>query len=170
MMNIRKFLLAALTIGTAVTTVYGAAVDRKDIIEKNQFTVSGTCKFGDKLIHTSGKRTLLVSKETYQVNTRQIWLLRGAIRSRIKTPGKVRVGFRPLNAKEKPIGKDIWCCDFVKAGRRWKDVGGGISLVDKKENENITVQWPKDVKFTRVVIEAQGDAEIIEFALEILEE
>jgi hypothetical protein len=32
------------------------------------------------------------------------------------------------------------------------------------------VQWHKDVKNTRVVIEAQGDAEIIEFALEILEE
>ena len=171
-MKIKTFLTAALTFGAflTVTTVNGAAVDRKDIIEKAQFTISGNCTFGDKLIRTTGKKVLLVSNETFQVNTRQIWLLRCSIRSKSKTPGKVRVGFRPLDAKEKPIGKDIWCSEFVKAGKRWKEVGGGISLVDKSENENITVQWHKDVKNTRVMIEAQGDTEIIEFALEILEE
>lgn len=168
-MKIKTLITAALSLLTFTGSLYGAAVDRKDIMEKKQWDVKGSCTFGDKLFRTNGK-VYMVSKEVYPVNTRQIWLLRGAIRSKSKTPGKIRVGFRPLNAKEKAYTKDIWCCDFVKASKRWKDVGGGISLVDKAENENITVQWDKDVKYTKVVIEAQGEMEVIEFALEILEE
>jgi hypothetical protein len=60
-MNYRKVLTAILALGAVTCSLYGAAVDRKDIIEKDQFMITGDCTFGNKLIRSTGKKVLLVS-------------------------------------------------------------------------------------------------------------
>jgi len=150
---------------------FGASVNKHELMEKSQWKNAGGAVFENRSIRTTGK-AVLESAEIFKVNPRQIWLLTGSFRT--KNKGACRLGFLPLDAEKKPFKNGhgeilyLWCAQSSDIGARWKEISGGIAGFSG--NENVTVQWNRNVVYSRVVLSCEGTLEIIEFALDILEE
>ena len=157
---------------TAPGLVSGAPAERIEFKEKNLWEIRGTCEFGDDIFRNQGK-VRMITKEAIPVRETMIWQLRASVRS-FDASGRIRIGFLPLD-ENKNVFKDsngktviLWCTREIKAGRRWKNICGGVSSVNNSELVN--VKWIKNVKFTKIALESSGKVDIIEFALEKLEE